>query len=203
MVLEFSTAFALRCPDCGHMDAEQINIFQLSGDSKYTVRCNCGSEKGVISRCESGSISLVYYCLVCSSEHALVITPRRFWSGDRLFSLNCLETDLNLGYYGSYTRLNEKMARQKRDLNSLASELGFDDFADPEVMLNILDRLHDIAEKSGLYCQCGSPDINIELFSDRINLVCGKCNNSYEVSASKPEDVNKLKMSDELILKIT
>ncbi|MFW6238585.1 MAG: hypothetical protein ACOC5A_05075, partial [Halanaerobiales bacterium] len=147
MALEISTAFALRCPECGHIDLEQINIFQLSGGAQFILRCDCGGEMGTIVRRDSGSISLNYNCLICNKEHSLVITPRKFWSTSRLFSLDCLETDLNLGYYGSYSHLCEKLAQQKEELDSLASELGFDDFADPEVMLDILDRLHDIAEK--------------------------------------------------------
>ena len=203
MVLEYSTAFAMRCPVCGHLDVEKINIFNFSGASKHTIYCRCGSKKGIFTRKDSGNIALTYFCLICSSEHSLLITSLKFWSNSRLFSLHCLETELNLGYYGPYHMLNERISRQKQDLESLASELGFDDFDDPEVMLNVLDYLHDIAEKSGLYCECVSPDINIELFSDHINLGCGKCSNTYKISASTPEDLNKLKMSDELVLQIT
>jgi len=82
----------------------------------------------------------------------------------------------------------------------MANELGFDEFADPEVMLEILDYLHDIAATGGLYCECGSHNINIELFSDKLELSCNSCSAVKQIPASKRADLDAIKKLDEIIV---
>lgn len=84
----------------------------------------------------------------------------------------------------------------------MANDLGFDDFADPELMLAILDYLHDIAANGSLFCQCGSHDINVDLFSDQIRLICNNCGAARIVSAKKSKDLDYLKQKGELMLNI-
>ncbi len=203
MVLELSTAFAMRCPVCGRLEIDQINIFQLSGDKKYTIHCDCGSEKAIIARKGSKHIAMNYYCIICDCKHSIVIPKVKFWSKNRFNTLLCHETDLKLGYYGSYKLLNRELERQQKDLDSMANELGFDDFIDPELMLAVLDYLHDTAADSNLYCECGSHDINIELFSNRVELACNNCQASLIIPVSCKEDLVGLKMSDEIVLKFS
>lgn len=200
MVLELSTAFAMRCPVCGRLEVDQINIFQLSGNRKHTIYCECGSEKAIISRKGSSYLVMDYYCIICDYKHSIVIPKEKFWTKNHLNILGCLETDLSLGYYGPYKLIKEELESQQRDLASLADELGFDDFIDPELMLEVLDYLHDSAANSNLYCECGSHDINIELFSDKVELTCNNCQASLIIPAAYREDLVRLKMSDEIVL---
>lgn len=51
----------------------------------------------------------------------------------------------------------------------MANDLGFDEFVNPEIMLEVLDYLDDIAASGRLYCDCGSHNINIELFLIGLN----------------------------------
>ncbi|MFW6381470.1 MAG: hypothetical protein ACOCZ3_02895 [Bacillota bacterium] len=200
MVLELSTAFSIRCPDCGRLQVDQINIFELSGRGTRDIYCSCGNKKASISRQGSDHIRVDYYCIICDQKHTTYIPASHFWNHSQLHPLLCQNTSLNLGYYGSYSLLQEELQRQQRELDSLASELGFDDFVDPELMLEVLDHLHDKAAESGLYCECGSHDINIELFSDRVELSCNNCQATLTIPASYQQDLQELKMSDELIL---
>ena len=200
MVLELSTAFAMRCPTCGRLDVDQLNIFQLSGDQEVIFQCECGTRKAVIRRKGFRYVSVDYYCIMCDKEHSIVFPSNVFWSKKHLNSLLCLETDLNLGYFGSYKLINEELERQQEELNSMANELGFDEFADPEVMLEILDYLHDIAATGGLYCECGSHNINIELFSDKLELSCNSCSAVKQIPASKRADLDAIKKLDEIIV---
>ncbi|MFW5991590.1 MAG: hypothetical protein ACOCQN_00165 [Halanaerobiaceae bacterium] len=203
MVIEKSTAFAMRCPTCGRLDVEQINIFQLSGDGEVVFRCDCGTTKATIRKRGGSYISVNYYCIICDKPHSIVLPKNIFWSRKHLNTLHCLDTDLNLGYFGSYRLIREELERQQEELNSMANELGFDEFADPEVMLEILDYLHDIAATGGLYCECGSHNINIELFSDKLELSCHHCNARLKISAAKRADLDNIKKMDEIIISFT
>jgi len=75
----------------------------------------------------------------------------------------------------------------------MAEELGFDDFKNPEIMLQALDIIDDLALKGSINCECGSEDINVELFSDRIQLICNNCSTHLNISASDNYDLKKLR----------
>ena len=60
-------------------------------------------------------------------------------------------------------------------------------------MLQALDVIHDIAAEGALNCDCGSDDINIELFSDKIQLICNKCGSHLNIDAVNKIDLKNLK----------
>jgi len=201
MLLEYSTAFALRCPTCGRLDTDKVHIFDLSGNKKHDIFCECGTKKASITRMDARHIKLDYYCIICEEEHSVIITASDFWSKNHLNTLVCTNTNLNLGYYGPHSLLKKELRKQQEELDSMANDLGFDDFVDPELMLEVLDYLHDAAAAGKLVCECGSHNINIELFSDSLELSCNNCGAKLSISASSENDLKKLRMSDEIVLK--
>ena len=202
MVVELSIAFAIRCPDCGRLGVDRVNIFQLSGNKGYSIYCECGSRKAVIRREKSGRITINYQCIICDYSHSIVINKDQYWSNTCINSIYCPETNLNLGYYGSYKLIKAELDRQQEELDLMADELGIDDFVNPELMLNILDFLHDLSAGGYLYCECGCHDIYIELFYDRVELTCNNCSATLTISATSVKDLNKLKIMDEIVLKL-
>ncbi|HLV10724.1 MAG TPA: hypothetical protein VKY40_10970 [Halanaerobiales bacterium] len=202
MVIELSTAFAIRCPACGHLDIYELNIFQFSGEENVEISCDCGAHIALIYKKGSKYISISYYCIICDDEHNIVMPQKVFWSQNRLQSLLCLNTEINLGYFGRPDLIKKEVERQQEELNSMANELGFDEFDNPEIMLEILDYLHDVAAEGGLYCECGSHDISIELYSNKLKLSCNRCNSIRQLLASKKSDLNKLKKTDEIVIKL-
>jgi predicted RNA-binding Zn-ribbon protein involved in translation (DUF1610 family) len=195
MLIEKSTTFSMRCPNCGRLEVKQINIFQLSGNKKLDIYCECGTKKASISK-KGSYINIEYYCIICDDEHSILLPEDSFWSKNHLNSLSCLNTDLNLGYYGPYKLVMEELDRQQEELDAMVNELGFNDFADPEIMLEVLDYLHDVAANTNLYCECGSHDINIDLSSDKVELICNNCGSKLSVSATNKEDIKNLKSLD-------
>lgn len=200
MVVELSIAFVMRCPDCGRLGIDKVNIFQLSGKEGYDIYCNCGSKKAVLKRKKSGQIIANYQCIICDHSHSIVINKDKYLSNNSINSLYCPKTNLNLGYYGSYNLIKAELDRQKRELDIIADEMGLDDFIDPELMLDCLDYLHDLSAGGNLYCECGCHDIYIELFYDRIELTCNNCDASLTIPAGGKKDLGKLKIMDEIVL---
>lgn len=200
MVIELSTAFAMRCADCGYLEIDQLNVFQLSGNQKHSFYCKCGSKKAYIFKKGPRYVNINYYCIICDEEHSIIVPKNKFWSNNKISSITCARSDLNLGYYGSYKLVKEELDRQQQELNSMADELGFDDFDDPELMLDILDYLHDAAAAGDLLCECGSRDIYIDLYSSEIKLTCSSCNTSLIIPATSREHLHDLKNVDEIKL---
>lgn len=202
MVIELSTSFAMRCPTCGRLDVHRLNVFNLAGGEPLEYYCECGSHKATIERKGSKYINIRYYCIICDLEHSMILPHNIFWSKNHLNSLICLDTELNLGYFGPEKKIMAELDRQREELNSMANELGFDEFADPEIMLEILDYLHDVAAEGGLFCECGNHEISIELYTDKLELTCSICGSSQQLAASSKEDLYQLKGMDDVIIKL-
>lgn len=202
MVIELSTTFAIRCGMCSSLELYQLNIFDLSGDKNCDIFCKCGSQLLSITRKGSKYLSIKYYCIICDLEHTVLIPNSIFWTKNRVNSLLCLETGLNLGYYGSYTKLQRELDRQQKELDLMANDLGFADFVNPEIILEVLDFIHDMAELGVLFCECGCSDLNIELFFDSLELTCNNCNSAIIIPAANKNHLNKLKKMNEVVIKL-
>ncbi len=200
MIIEKIASLALRCSDCGKLETHQLNIFQLSGNIKIYLDCECGHNKIEVQRA-AGNFIVRPYCLACGRHHEISIPEERVWNSARVQTLSCPRTRLNLGYYGPYGMLQHEIDRQQRELELLTDGLGFDDFADPKVMLTALDILHDFAARGDLNCECGSREVNIELLSEQIVLSCQVCTGALSIPASSPHDISRLESFDNLLLR--
>ncbi len=200
MIIEKTASLALRCSDCGKLETHKLNIFHLSGDNKLYLDCECGHNKIEVRR-SGGDFIVSPYCLACGRYHKISIPEKRVWNVSRVQTLSCPRTRLNLGYYGPFSLLQHEIDRQQRELELLTDGLGFDDFADPKVMLTALDILHDFAARGELNCECGSREVHIELLSEQIVLTCQVCAGGLSIPASSPHDINRLESFDNLLLR--
>ncbi|RCW60906.1 MULTISPECIES: hypothetical protein [Halanaerobium] len=193
MLINLSTTIALSCPACGRLEKEKVNIFELPAGELKQLSCSCGAEKAALMRKENSQLQINYFCLHCDKAHKVLVSAQDFWRSNHLQPLSCRDTGLNPGFFGPPALVNEEIKKEKQDLELMAAELGFDDFKNPEVMLQALDIIHDIAVEEALSCECGSDDINIELFSDRIQLICNNCGSRLNIAAVDKEDLKNLR----------
>ncbi|SFL17417.1 hypothetical protein [Halanaerobium salsuginis] len=200
MLINISTTIALSCPACGRLEREKINIFELPVAETKKLSCSCGAEKAALQRQANNYLGLSYFCLHCDQAHKLLISPQKFWYSKNLTSLSCKETGLNLGFFGPSKLVENELEKVKKDLELMAEEMGLDDFKDPDLMLQALDIIHDIAAEQELYCECGSHDINIELFSDKIQLICNNCGSQLDIAARSETDLQKLRQLNRIEL---
>lgn len=118
----------------------------------------------------------------------------------QLSTVRCPETDLKLGYLGPDVLVQNEI-RDQQDLDDMLKDSDFEDyFCDPEVMLGVLDILHDIAEGGGLFCQCGNHKIDIDMYPDKVELICRECHGVMTINARTGADLAKLKEKNRIIL---
>ncbi len=200
MVIEYFTTISLRCPVCGRLDIHPISIFDFSGKSGKDIYCECGYRKVKLGNKNFKRFWIQFSCIICEMEHTLYYTPAEFW-GLRLLTIHCPDTDLKLGYLGPEILVQGEIQDQQQDLDDMIKDLGFDDyFRDPEVMLGVLDILHDIAETGGLFCQCGNRNIDIDMYPDKIELLCRNCQGITMINARTVSDLEQLKETKRVIL---
>ncbi len=196
MVIKFSAAFSLRCVNCGCSNINRVNIFELNPVKKY--ECKCGEQ--IVEIKKSGkNIEFNIICMLCDYKHTINISQNKFWS-DTLNNLVCPQTNRKIGYFGTYKKIKDILNREEQDLKAMANKSGLDDFKSPEIVLDILDYLHDIAARENLYCECGSHNIYIDLFSDSIKIFCNFCDNFILIPATDKKELEKVKSFKEIIL---
>lgn len=198
MLIKLSTTIALSCPACGRLERDEINIFELPTAKLKKLSCSCGAEKASIMRKKNSRIQINYFCLHCNKAHKINVSAQKFWYSKKLTPLSCRETGLNPGFFGRSALVNEEIKKEKQDLELIAAELGFDDFKNPDIMLQALDFIDDIAEEGALSCECGSDNIKIELFSDKIQIICDNCGARLDIEAVSDRDLKELRQLDEV-----
>lgn len=200
MLINLLTKVALSCPACGRLEKEEINIFELPVGKLKKISCSCGAEKAAIKRKTKSQLQLSYFCLHCNKAHKLLISAHNFWHSQKIIPLSCRETGLNPGFFGPAALVDQAIQNEEQDLKLMAEELGFDDFENPEIMLKALDFIHDIAAAGQLNCKCGSDHINIELFSDKIQLICNHCGSRLNIAVVNQSDLNYLQQFNQVQL---
>lgn len=201
MIIETGALLAMRCPECGKLDYHKLSRFEFGLRKKVEIACKCGFIKLVVNTKDRKDYMLQVPCVVCESKHLRSISSRRFWSDDVNY-LFCQETGLELGYLGPEEEVRELAEAQEESIESLANEFEGEDryFNNSEIMYEVLNRLHDIAEQGALYCQCGNLDVEVDIFPDRLELHCKECDSINIIYAETEDDLRVIKDVDTIEL---
>lgn len=185
IVLRTVTAVALYCPHCGKLDLYDVSLFVLHRRD-LTFRCACGYVKGVLTAQADRHYTLRVPCHLCGTEHVFVFSRQQFWRG-QVDKIYCSSTNMELGFIGERSAVYGILDSCRRELDTASDEDG--EWTNPEIMYGVLNKVHDIAERGGLYCRCGSHDIAMEILPDRLKLTCRRCGGTRELGAGTERDL--------------
>ncbi|NPV28763.1 MAG: hypothetical protein HPY58_03735 [Firmicutes bacterium] len=193
MLVATTTALALRCPSCGKIQYHTLSLFSFSAQKTIRFTCTCGASLLLISTRDRKVFYFQLECLMCEGKHLFQYSLREIWTS-QVRGLTCEETGLEVGFLGPREQVKKCIANQERSLREMAEDLGFTDyFANPEIMYEILDSLHKIAEEGNLSCQCGNLQLEVEIFAERVELRCSSCGALGVIDAESREDLEALK----------
>ncbi len=134
--------------------------------------------------------------MVCQSSHIISLEGKRLWRAavDKIY---CESENLELGFVGPRQTIEELIASHQREVENLLREIDDSDYDDrrenPQIMFEILNAVHDIAERGRLYCQCGSYNIKARVIPGGIELQCAQCGGYRIIPAHDEQDVARLK----------
>jgi hypothetical protein len=163
------------------------NIF----DSRRKLSCSCGQAQ--ISLVSISRLQYLFkiFCVVCDSEHLIGFDSKKLWQGDAV-KIYCPYSSMELGMAGGRQTTENIIACQKNAAFNLARELSksndAEEIENPSIMLEILNKIHDIAEQDGLYCDCGSANVRIDFLNNAIELRCIKCERRIIIPAKCEAD---------------
>lgn len=197
MIVSARTTFAVRCPECGQMELTTLSRFALSGGQTARICCSCGSEKLVVGT-RKGQVWLQIPCYLCEGIHFAYFQSRWFWGSDLKY-LTCTETDLQLGVFGSEEAVDLYTRTGGSELERLLEDEAFGEYFDqPEVMYQVLSLVHTFAEEGNLRCACGNQHISVDIYPERLELICPACGRGRTISASEEEDITVLEQVEHL-----
>lgn len=200
MLLNTGTTLAMRCSSCGKLDFHHLSAFSLSGGKAAKISCSCGATKLILGTKKFKQYWLQIPCILCETNHLVYYTHKKLWS-DEVSYLYCSDTNVELGFLGPEEKVKIIAESYESNLESLIDELGYDDyFHNPEIMFEVLNNLHDIAEAGYLYCQCGNYQIEVDIFPDRIELNCRDCDSISIIYAETEEDLQIIKEVEKIEL---
>ncbi len=202
MLIDTSITIAYKCFSCGSFEFYNTSLFSLLHKKEKNFYCRC--KKSCITVKQEGESGFLIKtpCMGCGNEHIYFINKM-----DMIFKelsiFNCPETGFQQCFLGKDALVRKKVDNLEKELDELIDMFGYESyFKNTQVMLDSLNKIHDIAAQGSLSCECGSIDIEIELvlLSDRILLKCAKCNANRIVRAETNEDLKELLLKHGILI---
>lgn len=193
MIIVTDTLIAIRCPECGKLEYYKLSRFEFSGKKRIELECSCGYLKLILTTKDRKHYWLQVPCVVCESKHVSSLSAKMLWS-DAVKYLYCHETGLELGYIGPCDEVKALAVAQQETMEALGDFSSDDEyFVNSEIMYEVLNCLHDIAEQGLLFCQCGNQDVEVDIFPDRLELHCKDCDSVNIIYAETDDDLLVIK----------
>lgn len=188
---------AMRCPECGQVDFHSLCRFAVGKNIVFELFCSCGTLKFDLYTKDFSQYSITVSCAFCGDSHSYMYSGKNLWSGN-LVALTCPHAGLDMAYLGSSDMVCRALANTE-GMDGLVDEFGGDGFFhNSKIMNEVLQCLYGIAQRNGLYCQCGSMQIGVEIYPDRLELHCKSCGSINIIYAENEEDLQVIQQVDEI-----
>ena len=200
MLIDTTATIAYKCPSCGTFEFFSLSIFMLAHRKENRLGCRCGGSDIAIAREDSNSLRIEIPCNSCGDNHTYNFDMNRVFHGG-ISTFCCPRTGLQQCFAGRDDGVRKGVDSLERELDAIIDMFGYESyFLNTQVMLDALNKVHDIAEKGNLCCECGCRDIGLILLPDRIYLNCKKCPGERIISAASNHDLKHILGARQIIL---
>ncbi len=200
MVLATSATVAIQCPQCGEIEFNVLSLFNTVGNERENAVCRCGSPLFSVVGRNRRLFTVAFQCAYCGQTHILRLTRREIW-GKEVVPLYCHQMEAVAGFIGPKQKVAQACQEREKSIGQLAAELGYEEeFENPEVMLRLLDHLHNLTKAGALGCGCGNRHLAFELLPDRIELYCECCEALGIIYADSADKARPIESMTSLIL---
>ena len=199
MVINTVSTLALYCSRCGKIHMHNISRFNLKNTGRRNLVCSCGQIQATITSSGERQCLLDIPCVLCQTNHVICLDSKRLWHAD-IDKIYCVQENFELGFIGERQVIVETVNKYKVEFEKLAADMDeYDDYIqNPQVMLETLNKIHDMAEKGGLHCRCGSSAIGVEVLLDGIELECAQCGGRLVIPAQSEQDLTYIQALEDI-----
>lgn len=195
MVISAVSTLALYCSRCGKIELHNVSRFAIN-NAECQLACNCGQVQGSIASAGRRQYLLDIPCVVCETNH-LIFLDSKLFRQPKASKIYCAQANLELGFVGNPEAIAEIIARHKQEVASLACEMyGQSEegqgIENSQILLEILNKIHDIAEQGGVYCTCGNTNVGVDVLVDAVEISCGQCDGRLQIPAKDEHDLAEI-----------
>lgn len=191
MIVNSERTIALTCPACQVIQEHAFSLFTVSRQPLQLL-CGCGFSQGHLRRLK-GNFELDV--LGADGDRVHLLFSSKEVIHDSLINIFSPKNEQKLGYLGNSQEVKDVV---------LADHQGFfpdsGNFSNPEIMGRVLEKLRDLAEQHKISCQCEHPSIGIDVYSDKVELVCSYCGSMMLISASNRKHQERMSRVTEIIM---
>lgn len=190
MLIQAGWSVAVYCQRCGQIQVHDISYFERNNRNS-ALRCACGHHLAKLVRTTSNTFILQIHCVVCNSVHNASYKAKQLLKM-KLEKIYCDHDRFELGYIGRRDKIEELLAFNKRGIEVLDTEHNAEQIEKQQVLLEVLNKVHDIAEQGELTCPCGSIAIFADIIDDDVVLECQHCGGYYVAPARCENDFKQI-----------
>ena len=130
-------------------------------------------------------LELQIACAACGTMNVVHYSLRKL-RRTQLERVYCSKDRFELGYIGKHRCIEELLAFNQARFALLYPGQSKDLAEKQRILLQAMNRVHEIAEQGTLLCSCGSHDMMVELRGNAIILTCEQCGSYCVLHAGKP-----------------
>ncbi len=190
MLMDMLCSLALYCQRCGQIQIHDIRYF--TGQGRQTLCCrNCSHEQAVVQLRPQSGLNLEIPCGVCGMENHLSYSLTQLKTL-RFEKIYCHEDRFELGYIGRWQTIAEFLDFNAAEFDALHPGEEDNFMVRQQILLESVNRLHDLVEQRELFCPCGSHEFTAGIVEDSILLECVHCGSYVLIPAERAEDLKRL-----------
>ncbi len=191
MVFSSERTAALYCPACERVQFHSFSIFELN-KNEHPFQCECGFTQGQVER---RGRRYEVRLLSPAGDRVRLLYGLNEMFGSSVINLLSLDGDEVLGFIGSLDDVERTVAAW--DTENLDDE----EFQVPDVMYQILASLQSLAGTQGIRCECANPSVGIDVYPDKVELVCSHCGSAVLMKATTASDLKVVQELSEIVMK--
>ena len=191
MLIRDACGLALYCQQCGSIHIHDVPYFPDERQKRLLCE-SCGHEKARLLRLSRGRVAVDVSCVVCGTENRFVYALRRLRHVG-LEKIYCTTDRFELGYIGRRRRIEELMRFNQAEFEALHPYDGKNFIEKQRILLEALNRIHDLARAGDIVCPCGSEELTADIRGSYIVLECEHCGSYSVVRAENAGDLEKLR----------
>lgn len=200
MIIKQTRTITYICPECGITHFKTIELFNFSGKSEVIIKCKCGKSHLRITTKDYKNYTMFIPCMGCGKRHKYIMDFYHMWVKP-INIIHCNENDFKFCIIGNDTEVRKELDHLDIENEVVADNIGFEkSFYNSKVMLEAVNKIHDIAEQNNIICECGCKDISIYMLEDKIILQCIRCSGLEIIAAENNFDLKKILQKQQIIL---
>lgn len=187
MDIHDDTFFLHICPGCFGTAVDEVNIFELSGNSEREFHCRtglCNKITSGIVKNAPGDYRIYAQCVYCGSTHRRHFRTTELW--DAVYGeLQCPITRRGIFFFG--TDIKKLNSRGADTIISLRQLIGNTDQQSDPVLLEMTTHIERIMAAGALECEngCDKAQLTMTLKNNNLIIRCRGCGNKILFEINK------------------